>query len=239
MLVAIDPVANCSDTAYLVVSVAPNPSASFTFTPNNQCAFQNVNFTNTSTGTYGATTYAWNFGNGNTASSLNATQAYNGPGNYNVSLTVNNGPGCTSTNTQVVTVIDAPVVSISGDDGDGDLNYCLFPGDNTTSETVNFFNASTGATSYTWDFGDGSPPVTTASNAMLPHTYSSYGTFTVTMTATGPNGCQSVATLQVVFEKFVSASMTLNLTEYSGCAPHSLSTLTNLSVNATTYVWNF
>lgn len=239
MLVAIDPVANCSDTAYLLVSVAPNPSSSFTFTPNNQCAFQNVNFTNTSIGTYGATTYVWNFGNGNTATSLNAAQAYNGPGNYNVSLTVNNGPGCTSTSTQSVSVIDAPVVNISGDDGDGDLNYCLFPGDNTTSETVNFFNATTGATSYTWDFGDGSPPFTTSSNAALPHTYSTYGTFTVTMTATGSNGCQSVATLQVVFEKFVSASMTLNLTEYSGCAPHSLSTLTNLSVNATTFVWNF
>ncbi|NRA13618.1 MAG: PKD domain-containing protein [Crocinitomicaceae bacterium] len=33
--------------------------------------------------------------------------------------------------------------------------------------------------------------------------------------------------------------MTVNLTEYSGCTPHAMTTLTNLSVNATTFVWDF
>lgn len=239
MMVASDAVAGCSDTAFLTVTVMPAPTASFSFTPNNQCAFQDVNFTNTSTGTNGSTVYSWNFGNGNSSSATNPTQAYNGPGNYTVSLTADNGPGCTSTFSQTVTVVDAPVVSISGDDGDGDLVYCLFPGDNTTSETVTFSNFTTGASSYTWDFGDGSPPFTTGSSAPFTHVYNSYGTFNVTMTATGANGCQSTTNLQVVFEKFVSAALTLDLTEYSGCAPHLLSTLTNLSVNATSFIWNF
>ena len=238
MLVVNNPTIPCSDTSYANVTIAPTPNADFTFTPDGGCAFQDVNFINASTGTYSATTYNWNFNPG-TSVNEDPTYQFNGGGTYNVTLTVDNGSGCISTSTQSVTVIDAPVASISGDDGDGDLVYCLFPGDNTTSETVTFSNLSTNAISYEWDFGDGSPLFTTASLANFTHDYTSYGTFNVTMTATHANGCQTVTTLVVIFEKFVSASMTLDLTEYSGCTPHDMSTLVNLSVNATNYVWDF
>lgn len=239
MLVYTDPSGPCADTAYQTVTVAPVPNAGFTFAPNNQCAFQDVNFTNTSTGTFSGTTYNWDFGQGSNSTLENPSHAYNNANTFGVTLTVDNGPGCTSTATQNVTVIDAPSVNISGDDGDGDLTYCLFPGDNTVSETVTFNNATTNATTYEWDFGDGSPLFTTNSLSSFTHDYTSYGTFTVTMTATNGNGCQTSGTLTVVFEKFVSAAMTLNLTEYSGCTPHSLSTLVNLSQNANSYVWDF
>lgn len=238
MLVYSDPTVPCSDTAYVSVTIAPAPNANYTFTPNNGCAYQDVDFTNTSTGTDGTTTYAWNFNPGSSTVE-DPTAQFNGAGSYNVTLTIDNGPGCTSTSTQTVDVIDAPSPNISGDDGDGDLVYCLFPGDNTTTETVTFSNATTNATSYEWDFGDGSPIFTTGSLANFTHDYTSYGTFNVTMTATGANGCQTVANLTVIFEKFVSAALTVDLTEYSGCTPHTMATLTNLSVNATTFVWDF
>lgn len=239
LLVLTDPTVPCSDSATLVVTVAPAPNAGFSFAPNNQCAFQEVQFSNTSTGTNSNSTYSWDFGPGPNSSLEHPTNTFNSSGTYAVTLTVDNGPGCQSTVSQNVTIIDAPNAIISGDDGDGDLVYCLFPGDNTTSETVTFSNATTNATSYTWDFGDGSPLFTTNSLSNFTHTYSSYGTFTVTMTASHPNGCQTTDTLEVIFEKFVSAALTLNLMEYSGCAPHTMSTLTNLSVNANTYVWDF
>lgn len=239
MMVVFDPTGPCYDTTYSTVTVVPTPSADYTFAPNNQCAFQDVVFTNTSTGTYSGTVYDWEFGPGPNESTQDATHAFNSTGTFPVTLTIDNGPGCTSTITQDVTIIDAPVPNISGDDGDGDLNYCLFPGDNTVSETVTFFNSTTNADTYTWDFGDGSPPFTTNSLAPFTHDYTSYGTFNVTMTATNANGCQTTANLTVVFEKFVSAALTLNLTEYSGCAPHTLSTLINLSQNANSYIWNF
>lgn len=239
MLIATDPVASCADTSYLSITVAPNPTANYNFAPNNQCAFQDVTFTNTSTGTYSGTTYDWNYSSGPNDSNQNPTHSFNSAGTFPVTLTINNGPGCSSSITQNVTIIDAPIPSISGDDGDGDLTYCLFPGDNTTSETVTFSNATTNASSYSWDFGDGSPIFTTGSLAPFTHDYTTYGTFNVTMTATNANGCQTTANLTVIFEKFVSAALTLNVTEYSGCAPHQMSTLTNLSVNATTFVWDF
>ena len=239
MLIASDVAPACTDTATVVVRIYPLPNSSFTFNPNNQCAGLPVTFTNTSTGTSGSTTYLWNFGDGNTSTATNPTHTFAAGGTYNVTLTQTNGPGCTSSSSQLVTAMDIPNVAIAGDDGDGDLINCLLPGDPSTSEVVTFYNTTTNGVSYSWNFGDGSGIFTTASLASFNHTYTTFGTFTVSMTATHANGCTSTATLTVVFEKYVSAAMTLNILEYSGCAPHNLSTLTNLSVNANSYTWNF
>ncbi|MGI9191626.1 MAG: DUF4886 domain-containing protein [Chitinophagaceae bacterium] len=61
---------------------------------------------------------------------------------------------------------------------------------------VNFSNTSLRANQYTWNFGDGSAPVTTPSPS---HTYSTSGTYVVRLTATGIT-CQSAEktdTLQI------------------------------------------
>lgn len=239
MLVATDASVPCTDTATIVVQIYPDPNASFTFAPDNQCAGTNVVFNNSSTGTQGSTTFSWNFGDGNTSTDENPSHQYAAGGVYTTTLTVSNGPACTSSSSETVTVMDIPNASISGDDGDGDAINCLLPGDPTTQEDVIFSNGTTGGVSYTWDFGDGSPLYTTASTADFTHTYTSFGTYTVSMTAEHANGCTVTTTMTVVFEKYVSASMSLDITEYSGCAPHELSTLQNLSVNANSYIWDF
>ncbi|MDX1651092.1 MAG: PKD domain-containing protein [Brumimicrobium sp.] len=234
-LIASDSPPPCTESTTLTVVVHPSPTSNFSFTPNNACPGTLISFSNLSTGTTGSTTYSWNFGDGNTGNGTNPSHTYAFGGTYNVTLTVTNFPGCSSTFSQTVTVLDAPFVNIYGDDGDGNTINCLLPGDPTVSQTVQFFNNTTGAVSYFWDFGDGN-----TSTALQPsHTYNTYGTFQVVMTATGPNGCTSSQTIEVVFEKFVSASLTLNITEYSGCTPHALTTLQNLSNNANTYVWDF
>ena len=55
--------------------------------------------------------------------------------------------------------------------------------------TIIFTNQSTDATSYNWDFGDGS--ISTIENPT--HEYTSSGTFTVTLTATGEGGTNSTS----------------------------------------------
>jgi gliding motility-associated-like protein len=242
MLVATGPSSGsgppCKDTAIVQVIIRPLPNASFTFTPNNQCAGTTISFTNASTGTGTFTTYSWNFGDAGTSTAVSPAHIYAAGGTYNVSLTITNGTGCSSTFNSTVTVLPRPMASIAGDDGDGDTQYCLSPVDNTTLDVVTFFNLSTGAVSYSWNFGDGSPVFNTTSLASFTHTYSSYGTFTVTMVATGANGCTTTITLTVVFDKFVSASFVVPLAEFSGCVPHVVTPL-NASQNASTYVWNF
>lgn len=238
MLVAFDPSVPCRDTAIVQVIIRPNPNAGFTFTPNNQCAGTTVSFTNSSTGTGAFTTYAWNFGDAGTATTPSSTHIYTTGGTYNVSLTISNGVGCTSTFNNTVTVLPRPVAAIAGDDGDGDTQYCLSPVDTSSSDAVTFFNTTTGAVSYSWNFGDGSPVFNTASNASFVHTYTNYGTYTVTMIAAGANGCTTTTTLTVVFDKFVSASFIVPLIQFSGCVPHVVSPV-NASQNADQYVWNF
>ncbi|MBK9191649.1 MAG: PKD domain-containing protein [Crocinitomicaceae bacterium] len=102
MLVATDPSVPCTDTATVVVSIVPVPNANFTFNPNNSCGELPVSFTNSSAGTFGGTTYLWNFGDASTATTTNATHAYAAGGTYNVTLTQTNGAGCTNSETQAV-----------------------------------------------------------------------------------------------------------------------------------------
>ncbi|CAN5904111.1 hypothetical protein BH11BAC7_BH11BAC7_04390 [soil metagenome] len=238
MLVAHNTAPNCTDTAYVTVTIFPTPVAAFTFTPNNQCAGLPVNFTNTSAGTIVGTTYLWNFGDATTSALVSPSHTYAAGGTYNVTLTVTNFAGCTSTFNLSVTALAIPLVSISGDDGDGDTQYCLLPGDPTTTDVVVFSNTTTGAVSYSWNFGDATPLFTTASTANISHTYTSYGTYIVTMTATGPNGCTATATLTVIFERFVGASFSVPIMEMSGCLPLTVHPV-NASQNANTYTWNF
>lgn len=69
-----------------------------------------------------------------------------------------------------------------------------FTFDNTQStNTVAFFNTSTNAATYTWDFGDNTP----TSNELSPtHFYTQLGNYTVTLTVS--NGCGEHTTTQTI-----------------------------------------
>jgi PKD repeat protein len=62
----------------------PGPAA-FTFTPANPYAWQTVAFTDTCTG--GPTSWAWDFGDGSTATARNPMHIFANGGTYIVSLT--------------------------------------------------------------------------------------------------------------------------------------------------------
>ncbi len=56
-----------------------------------------------------------------------------------------------------------------------------------TGEEITFQNNSTNAVSVEWNFGDG----TTQNSALVMHSYSSEGTYTVTLTVTNADGCSA------------------------------------------------
>jgi PKD repeat protein len=79
------------------IEVGEGPEASFTSTAN----AGTVVFTNTSTG---GTSYAWDFGDGNSSTEENPSHTYAANGEYTVTLSVTNGCG-TVTSTETITVM--------------------------------------------------------------------------------------------------------------------------------------
>jgi hypothetical protein len=96
-------------TDEVVVNVKPDATASFTSSVNNL----QVSFTNTSTN---ASSYTWNFGDGNTSSDVNPTHTYANAGTYNVTLTAVSSQGCANGTFQAnVTVTAPPTTALSED----------------------------------------------------------------------------------------------------------------------------
>jgi len=178
------------------------PTAAFSATPTIGIAPLEVQFTSTSTG---ATSYAWDFGDGNTSTDENPIHTYNEPGLYTIKLTVT-GPGGSHTATEdnYITVnYPAPVASFTGT-----------PTTGISPLQVAFTSTSTGTiTSYEWDFGDG-----TKSTAENPsHTYTKAGTYTVKLTATGPGGTSTkTRTITVKLPDLVMQSVTAPTTSRRG-----------------------
>lgn len=152
------------------------------FTNSTACEGSASTFTGSGFATAGAITgWSWNFGDGvGTSNQQSPSYTYSTAGTYTVTLTATDNNNCTSSVSHTVTVSAKPTISFSSNITSG----CGTP-------LVNFINNTTNATSYSWNFGDGSP----ASSVTAPsHTYNSTGTYTVTLTATSSSGCTSTST---------------------------------------------
>ncbi|MEO1655574.1 MAG: PKD domain-containing protein, partial [Bacteroidota bacterium] len=83
-----------------------DPVASFQASPTSGTAPLNVNFDASASSDPDGTivTYAWDFGDGNSATGVNANNTYSAPGSYTAKLTVTDNEGATGESTQVITV---------------------------------------------------------------------------------------------------------------------------------------
>ncbi len=157
-------------TNYITVSVPP--TANFTGSPTSGDAPLTVNFTNQSSG---ATSYLWDFGDTQTSTATNPSHTYTSTGTFTVTLTATNACGSDqNVKTNYITVTCTPPVA----------NFTGSPTSGNAPLTVNFTDQSTGATSWSWDFGDG---IGTSTAQNPSYTYNSPGTYTVSLTAT--NSC--------------------------------------------------
>ena len=211
-----------SDSASTTITVAePAPVAGFSASPTAGVAPLTVNFTDASSGNI--TSRSWAFGDGGTSSATNPSHLYTVVGSYTATLTVT-GPGGSDSSSVSITVNEPPPVA----------GIVATPTSGTAPLTVSFSDASTGAvTSHAWTFGDGD-----SSSLQNPsHTYASSGSYTATLTVTGPGGSDSASTTITVTAAPPVAGFTATPT--SGEAPLTVG-FTNASTGEiTSYSWSF
>lgn len=200
------------------IHVWPEPTADFSAISLDACIGIPINFESKS---QYATSFLWDFGDGTTSSAENPNHTYAAVGTYTVTLTVSNVCGSDyETKEEYIIIYPATVADFSVSDND----VCI-------TESVDFTNNSEHADSYSWDFGDGS----TSTDVTPSHSYSSAGTYTVTLQAFGICGNPTV-------EKTITVTPTphadFTVTPNEGCDANVV-TLTNNSQYAVTYYWEF
>jgi len=122
--------------------------------------------------------YAWDFGGEAAGTGAQASHAFATAGDHPVTLTVTDDDGATHSTTQVVTV-QAP-------NEEPTAAFTLTATDLTVAVDGSSSTDPDGTvTGWTWDFGDGSAPVTGAS---ATHAYGAGGDYTVTLTVTDDRG---------------------------------------------------
>lgn len=170
----------CFNEDEVTVTVNPSMTVSFTADELIGCAPFTVNFTSLVPGAI----YNWNFGDGGSSSASAPSHTYLTAGEFSVSLNMTNAAGCSGAVTYLdyITVVPQPIAAFTSAPNQVDV----------TDTEVKFTNESLYATSYTWDFGDG----TAISNAEHPiHVFPETGNvkYTVILTATNELGCVDVA----------------------------------------------
>lgn len=179
---------------YVAFSAADFPStvptiARMDFSPANPAINQDINF-NASRSTGSNLTFAWDFGDGQTATGVVATHQYPRAGTQRVVLTVTNDSGQSNSTSSTITVSAAPPQF--------NVNFTFSPTTPAINQDVLFTISGTanvtGAT-VAWDFGDGA--ATTGSSTTATHRYTRAGTFTVTLRVSGSVGQPATASRTV------------------------------------------
>jgi len=118
----------------------PAPNASFVFAPNQPEVGETVNFTDQSSDDGTIVSRDWDFGDGTTATGETPSHTYSAAGDYDVTLTVTDDEGASSTVTQTVPVSD-------GSGGGGDQ----FRGDDDMDGLITFDDFEDGIQSQEYD----------------------------------------------------------------------------------------
>ena len=197
------------------------------------CVPLTVDFVDT---VHNAKSYEWNFGDGSTTvitTVPGTSHIYNSVGTYLVRLIAVDSTTCNIRDTAYVHIrvgdiqatLDFKPVKLSPCDS---FKYRF---DNLSSARVPFNN-----TSFTWDFGDGSPQVT-AGMASVFHNYAGPGTYNVNLILTDTTYCNAPdsATLQLRVAALVKAQFE---TPPTGCVPYTAE-FTNTSLAGQNFQWDF
>jgi gliding motility-associated-like protein len=191
--------------------------------PASICVGQSITFQNNSSPAPQSS--SWDFGDGTTSSQINPIKTFFVGGSYQVRL-INNYGNCVDSVTKTITVTTQPVVSFTANDS----TACKAP------FTVQFTDTSPAASTWLWDFGDGSP---TSTSQNPSHTYTANGVYSVTLNITLPGGCSNTIT-KTQYIKIAPTTINISNAPDGGCLPFTYSPIAVIqSVDSIiSYSWN-
>jgi len=170
------------------ITIVPIPNVDFSASPTAGCVPLQITFSNLSD----AGVYVWNFGNSVTSSIANPTYTYPSVGTFSVSLTVIDS-GCENTLmlANYVQVYPNPIAD-------------FVPSTTIANEeesTIYFYDQSSGAVSWQWNFYDQSD----TSYIQNPiHTFSAPGEYSVCQIATNQWNCSDTICKTILIRPFIS-----------------------------------
>ena len=177
----------CYDTSSMQYNVYNIPKPAFTFTADNGCEPLTVTFKNTSI--YGSS-LRWDFGDGDTSSSLNPVHTYFNNGRYFVKLTVTEGGICSDsiTQTKPIEVYPKPMANFEWKLVDNVRPY----------KFIDYRNTSTGANSYLWNLGDNQ----TERSLNPRHGFTPHGYYNTQLIAISDKGCLDTISYEVFVPEY-------------------------------------
>ena len=211
----------------VVTTIAhPAPVSDFHGTPTSGSAPLQVAFTDASSGT--ADSWSWNFGDGSTSTERHPTHTYADAGNYSVTLTVSgNGGSSTKTHTEYIVVSEREGPK---------ANFTATPVSGTSPLAVTFADSSTGSvTSWHWDFGDG----TSSTNQHPSHTYTTAGSYTVSLTATSEGGQHTKTIPDLITVLAIPPVANFTATPVNGTSPLAVTFTDTSTGSVTSWHWDF
>jgi len=178
-----------------VGSLNQPPTAAFTVTPPNPAVGAWVQFNGTASSDPDGfiTTYSWNYGDGTPPESGNVRfHQYTAAGLYTVTLTVTDNGGATDTEMYALRVgaanLPPHAAATASPNPTTVLQWVRFDGSASTDPDGTI-------ASYSWNFGDGTPPGT---GSVVFHQFTSMGTYPVTLTVTDNGGATDSGTVSVL-----------------------------------------
>jgi gliding motility-associated-like protein len=216
------------------LQVIERPRAEFNFTSSG-CVSDPVLFRDSSNAQgRSINSYFWTFGPaGATSGQQNPSYNYPAAGTYQVNHYVITDIGCVSDTIPKSLTLSQPPVANFGVSNP----YCV-------NRPLQFTDSSLGnggsIAQWTWDFGDGSAPVTVNSNAMQTHSYVTAGTYTITLMVTSSGGCRSAVFPRTIT---VNPNPVAGFSFGNACLPTGAMSFTNSSTVSAGgplgYLWSF
>ncbi|MCP3919009.1 MAG: PKD domain-containing protein, partial [bacterium] len=211
-------------TGYINVN-AGAPVAEFAANPTSGTAPLAVGFSDQSTGEIN--TFAWDFGDGATSTAQNPTHTYTTSGLYTVALTVT-GPGGNGTETKIDYIDVAAAAPVA--------EFSANPISGTAPLAVSFSDQSSGEiTSFNWDFGDG----VTSTIENPNHIYPLSGSYTVSLTVTGPGGSATETKTGYISVNAAAPTAEFTANPTSGTAPLAVTFSDQSTGEITGVAWDF